>query len=81
MFLPGIELRFHGLSHVAQSVYRLHCLNSLPAPIHNHLRATLNYCRDFITLVLALSHFHVETALAKITWKGITRFLGALTVT
>ena len=65
MFLPVIELRFRGLQHVVQSVYRLHCLNSRPALIHNTLRTTLNYRRDFITLVTALSHFHLETALAK----------------
>lgn len=65
MFLPGIELRFHGLQHVAQSVYRLHCLSSLPAPIHNNLRTILNYRRDFITLVTALSLFHLETGLVK----------------
>jgi len=65
LFLPGIELRFRGLQHVAQSVYLLHCLNSLLAPIHNNQRTILIYRRDFITLVTALSHFHLETALAK----------------
>jgi CRISPR/Cas system-associated endoribonuclease Cas2 len=61
LFLPGIELCFHGLQHVAQSVYRLHCFNSLSASIHNNLRTIVNYRRDFITL----GHFHLETVLAK----------------
>jgi len=65
LFLSGIELRFHGLQQVAQSVYLLHCLNSLPAPIQKNLRTALNYRRDFVAVVTALSHFHLETALAK----------------
>ena len=64
LFLLGIELCFHDLQHVAQSVYRLHCLSSLHAPIHNNLRTTLKYRLDFITLVPALSHFHLEIAQA-----------------
>jgi hypothetical protein len=72
MFLPGIELHFHDLQHIAQLVHRLQCLNSLPTPIHINLPNSLNCCRDFITLVLVFNNFHLETGMG-ITWNAFSR--------